>query len=151
MAIAGSAPGELRNQLGIAIARETYECYRILLDSPRSQRILNAGARAQRLLFASTRTRDPKASDTLYVEALAAPFTVNTMPDETLTAFADHGEIHETLPAHVGDELARFDKAGIDTKALASQLQDEGAESFVRHWKELLQCIAAKTETLKAA
>ncbi len=151
VAIAGTAPAELRNQLGIAVARQTYESYRTLLDSPRSQRTLNAGARAQRLLFASTRTKDPKASDTLYVEALAAPFTVNTMPDETLTAFADHGEIHETLHARVGDELSRFDKAGIDTKSLGSQLQDEGAESFVKSWKELLQCIAAKTETLKAA
>jgi transaldolase len=151
VAVADTVPSELRNQLGIAIARETYETYRGLLDSPRSQRILNAGARAQRLLFASTGTKDAQASDTLYVQALAAPFTVNTMPEVTLKALADHGDIGETLPAHVGDELARFHDAGIDTKALGAQLQDEGAASFVKSWKELLECITAKTKTLKAA
>jgi transaldolase len=105
VAVADTVPSELRNQLGIAIARETYESYRGLLDSPRSQRILNAGARAQRLLFASTGTKDPQASDTLYVQALAAPFTVNTMPEATLKALADHGTVSETLHPHAGQEL----------------------------------------------
>lgn len=151
VAIAGTAPSELRNQLGIAIARQTYESYRIFLDSPRSQGILNAGARGQRLLFASTRTKDPHAPDTLYVQALAAPFTANTMPDATLKAFADHGNVSAVLPVHVEDELARFDSAGIDTKALGSQLQEEGAQSFVSSWKELLECIDSKADSLKAA
>lgn len=151
VAIAGTAPSELRNQLGIAIARQTYESYRIFLDSSRSQGILNAGARGQRLLFASTRTKDPHAPDTLYVQALAAPFTVNTMPDATLKAFADHGNVSAVLPVHVEDELARFDSAGIDTKALGSQLQEDGAQSFVSSWKELLECIDSKADSLKAA
>jgi transaldolase len=151
VAVADTVPSELRNQLGIAIARETYESYRGLLDSPRSQRILNAGARAQRLLFASTGTKDPQASDTLYVQALAAPFTVNTMPEATLKALADHGTVSETLHPHAEDELARFAGAGIDTRGMGLRLQNEGATSFIKSWKELLQCIADKTEKLKAA
>ena len=151
VAVADKVPSELRNQLGIAIARETYESYRSLLDSPRSQRTLNAGARAQRLLFASTGTKDPQASDTLYVQALAAPFTVNTMPEATLKALADHGNVSETLHPHSEDELARFAGAGIDTRGMGLRLQNEGAASFIKSWKELLQCIADKTETLKAA
>ena len=151
VAVADTVPSELRNQLGIAIARETYESYRGLLDSPRSQRILNAGARAQRLLFASTGTKDPQASDTLYVQALAAPFTINTMPEATLKALADHGTVSETLQPHAEDELARFAGAGIDTRGMGLRLQNEGAASFVKSWKELLQCIADKTEKLKAA
>ena len=151
VAVADTVPSELRNQLGIAIARETYESYRGLLDSPRSQRILNAGARAQRLLFASTGTKDPQASDTLYVEALAAPFTVNTMPEATLKALADHGTISETLHSHAEDELVRFAGAGIDTRGMGLRLQNEGAASFIKSWKELLQCIADKTEKFKAA
>ncbi len=151
VAVTDTVPSELRNQLGIAIARETYESYRGLLDSPRSQRILNAGARAQRLLFASTGTKDPKASDTLYVQALAAPFTVNTMPEATLKAFADHGTVNETLHPHAEDELARFAGAGIGTRGMGLRLQNEGAASFVKSWKELLQCIADKTKKLKAA
>jgi len=151
VAVADTVPSELRNQLGIAIARETYESYRGLLDSPRSQRILNAGARAQRLLFASTGTKDPQASDTLYVQALAAPFTINTMPEATLRALADHGTVSETLQPHAEDELARFAGAGIDTRGMGLRLQNEGAASFVKSWKELLQCIADKTEKLKAA
>jgi transaldolase len=151
VAVTDTVPSELRNQLGIAIARETYESYRGLLDSPRSQRTLNAGARAQRLLFASTGTKDPKASDTLYVQALAAPFTVNTMPEVTLKALADHGTVSETLHPHAEDELARFAGAGIDTRGMGLRLQNEGAASFVKSWKELLQCIADKTRKLKAA
>ena len=151
VAVADTVPSELRNQLGIAIARETYESYRGLLDSPRSQRILNAGARAQRLLFASTGTKDPQASDTLYVQALAAPFTINTMPEATLRALADHGTVSETLQPHAEDELARFAGAGIDTRGMGLRLQNEGAASFIKSWKELLQCIADKTEKLKAA
>jgi transaldolase len=151
VAVADTIPSELRNQLGIAIARQTYESYCTLLESPRSQRILNAGARAQRLLFASTGTKDPKASDTLYVQALAAPFTVNTMPEATLKAFADHGTVSETLHPHAEDELARFAGAGIDTRGMGLRLQNEGAASFIKSWKELLQCIADKTEKLKAA
>jgi len=150
VAIAEKAPAELRNQLGIAIAGRVYESYRSVLESARWQRIFNAGARAQRLLFASTGTKDPKASDTLYIQALAAQFTVNTMPETTLKALADHGTIGETLPTHAGS-LARFAKAGIDTDALGSQLQDEGAASFVKSWKDLMECIASKSKTLKAA
>ncbi|MEO7027948.1 MAG: transaldolase family protein [Acidobacteriaceae bacterium] len=144
VAIADKAPEELRNQLGIAIAGQVYESYRVLLDSPRWQRIFNTGARAQRLLFASTGTKDPQASDTLYVQALAAPFTVNTMPEATLKAQADHGTIGESLPAHVENERNKFTKAGIDTDALGSQLQDEGAASFVKSWKDLIECITSK-------
>ena len=151
VAVADKAPAALRNQLGIAIAGQVYESYRTALDSSRWQRIFNAGARAQRLLFASTGTKDPKASDTLYIEALASPFTVNTMPEATLKALADHGAIGETLPAHIENALERFDKAGIDTDALGSQLQDEGAASFVKSWKDLMECIASKSEVLKAA
>lgn len=147
-------PEELHNQLGIAIAGQVYESYRTLLDSARWQRILNAGARSQRLLWASTGTKDPKASDILYIRALAAPFTVNTMPETTLRALADHGDVRETLPAdaHVsGEVLARFTKAGIDIDALGAQLLDEGAKSFGKSWKDLMECIASKSKTLKAA
>ncbi len=150
VAIADKAPEELRNQLGIAIAGQVYENYRSVLDSARWQRIFNAGARAQRLLFASTGTKDPKAPDTLYIQALAAPFTVNIMPENTLKALADHGTIGGTLPTHAGG-LERFAKAGIDTDALGSQLQDEGAASFIKSWTDLMECIASKSKTLKAA
>ena len=125
-----------------------------LVETPRWQRVFNAGARRQRLLWASTGTKDPKASDILYIQALAAPFTVNTMPEATLKAFADHGEIGSILPAacpHCEEVLAKFTKAGIDVAALAAQLQDEGARSFVKSWNELMECIASKSETLKKA
>ncbi|MFY9805592.1 MAG: transaldolase [Candidatus Acidiferrales bacterium] len=154
VAVMKRTPEELHNQLGIAIAGQVYESYRTLLDSPRWQRILNAGARSQRLLWASTGTKDPKASDILYIRALAAPFTVNTMPETTLKALADHGDIGETLPvdAHVSDQvLARFTEAGIDIDALGAQLLDEGAKSFGKSWKDLMECIASKSKTLKAA
>ena len=129
--MAGKVPAALTNRLGIAIARRTYKAYRELLASPRWQRAYNCGARPQRLLWASTGTKDPKASDVLYIEALAAPFTVNTMPEATLKAFADHGEVGATMPADGGDceaVLAQFAKAGINIDALAAQLQDEGAK-----------------------
>jgi transaldolase len=154
VAVMGKVPDSLRDQLGIAVAKRTYRAYRSLLDSPRWQRAFNAGARPQRLLWASTGTKDPKASDILYVRALAAPFTVNTMPDATLKALADHGEIGAILPADGGDceeVLAQFGKAGIDIDALATQLQDEGAKSFVQSWNDLMAVITAKSAALKRA
>ena len=154
VAVTEKAPKTLRNQLGIAIAQRTYEAYRGLLNAPRWQRVFNAGARPQRLLWASTGTKDPDASDTLYIQALAAPLTVNTIPDATLKAFADHGQTGPLLPADGGnceEVLAKFAKAGIDTDALAAQLQDEGAKAFVKSWNELLASIAAKGETLLKA
>jgi transaldolase len=153
-AVAGKIPEDLRNRLGVAVAMQTYQEYRRLLDSPRWQRAYNAGARPQRLLWASTGTKDPKASDVLYVKALAAPFTINTMPEATLKALADHGEAAPTLPADGGDcerVLARFAKAGVDTDALAARLQAEGADAFVKSWEELLACIAAKGKEFKKA
>jgi transaldolase len=153
-AVIGKAPDSLRDQLGIAIAQRTYKAYRDLLASPRWQRVLNEGARPQRLLWASTGTKDPKASDILYVKALAAPFTVNTMPEATLKALADHSELGAVLPADGGnceEVLRQFAKAGIDVDALAAQLQDEGARSFVKSWDELMSVIASKSEALKEA
>jgi transaldolase len=153
-AIASRVTQTLRNQLGIAIAKRTYKAYRTLLASPRWQRVFNAGARPQRLLWASTGTKDPGASDILYVKALAAPFTVNTMPEVTLKALADHGALGGILPADGGDYeevLARFTAAGIDVDALAGQLQDEGAKSFVTSWRELMSVIVAKSAALDKA
>src|SRR5262245_46300104 len=143
-AVKNQVPEARRNQLGIAIAKRTYKAYRTLLDSPRWQRAFNAGARPQRLLWASTGTKDPAASDILYVRALAAPFTVNTMPEATLKALADHGALGGDLPADGGDgeeALATFANAGVNVDALAVQLQDEGARSFVDSWRELMQVI----------
>ena len=151
VAVAHKEPESLRNQLGIAIAGKTYEKYRTLLDSPRSQCILNAGAHPQRLLWASTGTKDPKASEILYVQALAKSLTVNTMPEVTLKALADHEEFGEALPAHADEVLAEFAKAGIDTNAVAAQLLEEGVVSFAKSWNDLLACIASKSETLTAA
>ena len=145
VAVADKAPESLRNQLGIAIAEETYQRYRSLLDSPRWQRILNAGARSQRLLWASTGTKDPKASNILYVQALALPFTVNTMPEVTLKALAVHEEFGEALPTNTDKVLAEFAKAGIDTDAVAAQLLKEGVTSFAESWNDLLCCIASKS------
>ncbi len=154
VAVMKKTPDALHNQLGIAIAGRVYESYRSLLDSPRWQRILNAGARPQRLLWASTGTKDSKASDILYIRALAAPLTVNTMPEPTLKALADHGDIGEILPAdarHCNEVLAKFAKAGIDIDALGIQLLDEGAKSFVESWNDLMESIAVKSKALKAA
>jgi len=153
-AVAGKVPAALRNKLGIAIAKRTYKAARDLLCSPRWQRVYNSGARPQRLLWASTGTKDPKASDVLYIKALAAPFTVNTMPEGTLKALADHGELSEIMSADGGDceaVLAQFAKAGIDVDALAARLQDEGAKSFVNSWNELIAMMASKCATLQKA
>jgi len=153
-AVTRRAPEALHNQLGIAIAKRTYKAYRTLLGSPRWQRVFNAGARPQRLLWASTGTKDPGASDILYIRALAAPFTVNTMPEGTLKALADHGALGGSLPADGGDceeVLARFAGAGVDVDALAGQLQDEGAKAFVNSWHELMDVIASKSAALADA
>jgi transaldolase len=152
VAVSGKVPGDLTNRLGIAVAQRTYTAYRELLASTRFQRAANAGARAQRLLWASTGTKDPKASDTLYIGALAAPFTVNTMPEGTLRGFAEHGEVGEILPADGGDSeqvLANFAKAGIDVAGLATRLQDEGAASFVKSWTDLISCIQSKSAAIR--
>jgi transaldolase len=154
VAVMDRAPGALRDQLGIAIAKRTYKAYRDLLASPRWMRAYNAGARPQRLLWASTGTKDPKASDVLYIKAFAAPFTVNTMPEGTLKAFADHGEVDAIMPVDGGDSeevLAKFIRAGIDIEALAAKLQEEGAQSFVKSWNELMGVIASKSAVLEKA
>jgi transaldolase len=154
VAVAGKAPAALSNQLGIAIAKRIYTAYHELLSTPHWQRVYNCGARPQRLLWASTGTKDPKASDVLYIESLAAPFTVNTMPEATLTAFADHGQVGHRMPPDGGDcehVLAEFAKAGVDVDALAAQLQSEGAEAFSKSWKDLMKVIASKTEALRMA
>ena len=151
-AVMGKVPAALDNQLGIAIGRRTYKAYCDLIASPRGQRAYNAGARPQRLLLASTGTKDPKASDILYVKALAAPLTVDTMPEGTLKAFADHGEVAAPMAADGGDceaVLAQFAKAGIDVDALAAQLQKEGADSFVKSWNELMGVITSKSAALE--
>ncbi len=150
-AVAGRVPGELRDRLGIAVARQAYRAYRALLASPRWLRLANEGARAQRLLWASTSVKDPEAPDVLYVEALAAPFTVDTMPDHTLEAFADHGIVSDLLPADGGDAdqvIAAFARAGIDAASLAGELQRQGAEAFVASWQDLLARIGARHEQL---
>jgi transaldolase len=153
-AVSDRVPALLNNQLGIAIAKRTYKAYRELLGSPRWQRIYNAGARPQRLLWASTGTKDPKAPDVLYVKALAAPFTVNTMPEATLKALADHGEIREIMSPDGGDYdtvLDEFATAGVDIYELAAKLQDEGAKSFVTSWNDLMGVIASKSSALAKA
>jgi len=151
VAVVDKVPHALRGKLGIAIAKRTYKAYRSLLDSPRWQRLYNAGARPQRLLWASTGTKDPEASDVLYIKALAAPFTVNTMPEQTLQALADHGDLGGILQADGGDAeevLTEFAKAGVDIDTLAARLQDEGAASFVKSWNELMEVIASKSADL---
>ena len=153
-AIAGKVPATLNNRLGIAMAKRIYKAYRDLLGSPRWERIYNAGARPQRLLWASTGTKDPKASDVLYIKALAAPFTVNTMPEGTLKALADHGDLSEIMSADGGDceaVLDEFAAAGIDIDDLAAKLQDDGAKSFVSSWNDLMEVIASKSATLAKA
>ena len=147
VAVASKVPERLHNQLGIAIAKRTYKAASSLLSSARWQRMYNLGGRPQRLLWASTGTKDPKASDILYVKALAAPFTVNTMPGTTLESLATHNNLGELLPADGGnceEVLAQFANAGIDIEALAAQLQSEGAGSFVKSWNELMGVIASK-------
>ncbi|HEY2345544.1 MAG TPA: transaldolase [Xanthomonadaceae bacterium] len=152
-AAADQVPDDLKNKLGIAIGQRTWKAYRELLASDRMQGIIAAGGMPQRLLWASTGTKDPKASDVLYVEALAAPDTIDTMPEKTLKAFADHGGVDKGLsPDDDGEAtLARFAQAGVDVDALAARLQNEGAQSFVKSWKELLGRIADKTHDLANA
>jgi transaldolase len=154
VAVQGKVPAALRDRLGIAIGQRTYKAYVDMLHSARSQRAFNSGARPQRLLMASTGTKDPKASDTLYISALAAPLTVNTMPEATLKAFADHGQIGVPMRPDGGDceaVLESFAQAGIDVDALASTLQDEGAAAFVKSWTELMAVIASKCSALETA
>jgi transaldolase len=153
-AVAAKVPAAMQNQLGIAVGKQTFRAYRSFLASERWQRAINFGARPQRLLFASTGTKDPRASDIHYVKALAAPFTVNTMPENTLKAFGDHGEMSGVLPADGGDAetvLAQFTSAGIDIPALAARLQDEGAKAFVKSWEELMGVIETKSDALRKA
>jgi transaldolase len=147
VAVADEVPEGLRNRLGIAVGGRCYRAYHELLDSDRWQRLLNEGARAQRLLWASTGTKDPNASDTLYIEAFASPFTVNTMPEPTLLAFADHGEVGDLLAADGGNAeqvLEEFGDAGIAVDALAARLQEEGKTSFNKSWGELLKSIESQ-------
>lgn len=154
VAVTGKTSTELNNRLGIAIGQRTYRAYCDQMASPRWLRLLNCGARPQRLLLASTGTKDPNAPDDHYVKALAAPLTVNTIPEKTLLAFADHGEVGPIMAADGGDceaILAQFAQAGIDSDAVAAQLQDEGAKSFVKSWNDLMGRIAAKSEALATA
>jgi len=151
VAVTGKLPDALHMKLGIAVGRQAYKAYGEFLNSARVRRVMNEGATPQRLLLASTGTKDPKASDTLYIEQLAAPFTVNTMPEGTLKAFADHGKAAAAVPADGGDceaVLAAVSKAGIDLDALAAKLQSDGAASFVKSWHELLGVIASKSASL---
>jgi transaldolase len=151
VAVQKSVPADLVDKLGLAIGLDVYRAYREVMASERFLRLENAGARMQRLLWASTKTKDPNASDTLYVQGLAAPFTINTMPDDTLEAFFDHGQVGDSLPADGGDAdetLAKFTAAGVDLKQLAEQLQQEGAQSFVDAWKDLMDRIATQASAL---
>ena len=150
-AVAKQVPAELQGKLALAVGLDVYRAYRQLMNSDRFQRLENDGARMQRLLWASTSTKDPAAPDTLYVHGLAAPFTVNTMPDATLKAFFDHGEVGDPLPADGGDAdalLARFTEAGVDLGEVATQLQRDGAKSFVNAWNELVGRIDAQTSAV---
>jgi transaldolase len=152
-AIAGKEPDGLKDRLGIAVAKQAYKAYRDLLISPRWLQLAAKGATAQRLLWASTGTKDPKAPDTLYISGLAAPDTVNTMPEATLLAFAQHGQVPAALPVDGGDcetVLERFARSGIDAGKLAGQLQREGADAFVESWKDLMLCIESKTHAVRA-
>jgi transaldolase len=153
VAVASKVPEALRNQLGIAIAKRAHKAYLGLLGSSRIQQIKQVGGQPQRLLFASTGTKDPKASDVMYITSLAAPETINTMPEGTLKAFADHGNRGALVPLDGSDceeVLNQFARAGIDIDALAKQLQDEGAKSFVKSWNELLESIESKSAALQA-
>jgi transaldolase len=149
VAVADEAPAELKNRLGLAVGFHAYRAYRELLDSSRMQRLMNEGARPQRLLWASTGTKDPDAPDTLYIEGFASPFTVNTMPEPTLKAFAEHGTVGDLVPADGGDSeqiLEQFESAGIAVKALAERLQKEGKESFNKSWEDLLSSIDSERQ-----
>jgi transaldolase len=151
-AVAGKTPAELHNRLGIAMAERTYKAYRDLLNSDRWMRLANYGVHPQRLLWASTGTKDPQASDDLYVKALASPNTVNTMPEATLLKFGEHGELGRILSSGGGesDEVVyTLERQGIDMEVLAAQLQKEGAESFVKSWEEMMDVVGKKTQALK--
>ena len=153
-AVSAQVPGELGGRLGIAVAMRAYRAYRELLDSVRWQRLQNEGARPQRLLWASTGSKDPEASDLLYVEALAAPFTINTMPEKTLLAFAEHGQVRDPVPVDGGnadDVLADHRAVGVDLDGLAAKLQRDGAEAFDESWAELIASIASKGQALAAS
>ena len=154
VAVSKKVDDNLRDKLGIAIAQRTYKAYRDLLNTPRWKAIVEKGYNPQRLLLASTGTKDPKASDILYIKALAAPDTVNTMPEQTLLAFAEHGEVGAVMSPDGGNceqVLGQFRQAGIDIDALAAQLQSEGADAFVKSWNELMGVIASKSATLAAS
>jgi transaldolase len=153
-AVAGSVPDDLRNRMGVAIGMRAYADYRRFFSSDRWQRLLNVGARPQRLLFASTGTKDRGAPDVLYVAGLAAPHTVNTMPEETLRAFADHGSVGALLPADPATAdalLVRFAASGVDVEAVGRDLQEKGAAAFVASWNSLLERIAAKVAEVAGA
>jgi transaldolase len=150
-AVNDTVPGELRDRLALAVGQRTYRAYRELLSSERFQRLANSGVRVQRLLWASTSTKDPDAPDTLYVHGLAAPLTVNTMPNATLEAFYDHGEVGDPMPADGGDaeeSLSAFADAGVDVAALGAKLQSDGASSFVTAWQDLLARIESQAKAV---
>jgi transaldolase len=153
VAVADEVGDDLKNRLGIAIGKKAYAAYRELISSDRAERLANQGGRAQRLLFASTGTKDPDASDTLYIDAFAAPNTVNTMPEPTLLAFADHGTVGDALPTDGGDAdevIDGFERAGVDVAALADRLQVEGKEAFNKSWTDMLDSIESKREAVAA-
>jgi transaldolase len=154
VAVQDKVPERLRNLLGIAVGKRVYKSYCDMLGAPRWQKLAAAGAQPQRLLWASTGTKDPRASDTMYVEALAAPDTVNTLPEKTLHAFADHGRVIDTLPRDGGDAeqvLGEFALAGINEAQLAARLQQEGTQAFAKSWHDLLKGLAAKGAATKQA
>jgi transaldolase len=153
-AVIDKVPEALNDKLGIAIGKSVYKIYQDLLASPRWQRAFNSGARPQRLLFASTGTKNPKASDGLYVNGLAAPLTVDTIPEKTLKAFAEHGEVDRTLPLDGGDSdtlFAQFAAVGVEVENLAAKLQSDGATAFVKSWNELMAVIESKSAALQKA
>jgi transaldolase len=153
VAVHDEVPDEIKNTLGIAVGKSTYRDWREMLDADRWKGLAEKGARLQRLLFASTGTKDPEASDTLYIDAFAAPDTINTMPEKTLKAFADHGTVGDPLPADGGDfeqVMQAHRDAGIDTDELALRLQKQGAEAFVKSWTDLLDTIKSESERLAA-
>jgi transaldolase len=154
VAVKDKVPAALRNRLGIAIARRTYKSYRELLASPRWKKLAGAGARPQRMLWASTGTKDPAVSDVLYVEALAAPDTIDTIPEKTLRAFAEHGKVGPPMALDGGDAeevIAQFTRAGVDVDRVAADLQREGGESFAKSWQDLMGQVASRSQSLAGA